>query len=65
MEEVFIFSIRSRSVNEVSGKIIICNFCRMLGDEILQGCRPFKCDFLVGIMDIQVINQKITVRIDF
>jgi hypothetical protein len=35
MEEVFTFSVRSRCVNEVSGRIIICNCCRMLGDEVL------------------------------
>lgn len=36
MEEVFIFSIRSRYVKEVSGKIRVCNCCRMLHDEIVS-----------------------------
>lgn len=35
MEEVFIFSITSRCVNEVIGKSIVCNCCGMLHDEIV------------------------------
>jgi hypothetical protein len=35
MEEVFIFSVRSGCVNEVTGKIMIRNCCRTLGDEIV------------------------------